>query len=118
MLSHMFQVDIAMEKKIASFALLTVYAKLFYWMRVFDSTAAFIRMLTEIVKDCIPFMVFLVICIGMFATPLLVLDQARYANGLSDSPINEEVFGTPFFDSIIRSYLVGLGEFGMDNFSE
>jgi hypothetical protein len=34
------------------------------------------------------------------------------------TPINEEVFGEPIVDSFIRSYLVGLGEFGMDNFSD
>ena len=94
-----------------------MYAKLFYWMRLFDDYAAFIRMLQEIVIDIVPFMVFLVICIGMFSNSLLLLDQSRRLNGI-DAPINEPVFGFAWFDSFVRQYLVGLGEFGMDNNGE
>jgi len=32
--------------------------------------------------------------------------------------INEPIFGWNFSDAFFRQYLVGLGEFGMDNFSE
>jgi len=38
-------------------------------------------------------------------------------NGI-DAPINEPVFGFAWFDSFVRQYLVGLGEFGMDNNGE
>ena len=95
-----------------------MYAKFFYWLRIFDGTAAFIRMLKEIISDAIPFLIFLVICIGMFSNPMLLLDRSRTNSGIDDKPINEEVLGLPFVDSFLRSYLVGLGEFGMDNFSE
>jgi hypothetical protein len=74
-------------------------------------------MLKEIIIDIIPFLIFLLICIGMFANPMVLLDQVRLVMGIP-APINEEVFGEPLVDSFIRSYLVGLGEFGMDNFSE
>lgn len=94
-----------------------MYVKLFYWMRLFDDFAAFIRILSEIVVDTVPFMVFLVICIGMFSNSLLLLDQSRRLNGI-DAPIDEPVFGFAWLDAFVRQYLVGLGEFGMDNFGE
>jgi len=71
---HMLGSDLHTQKCFAAFSLFFLWIKLFYFMRIFDSTAAFIRMLSEIIKDCIPFAIFLAICVGAFANPLMLLD--------------------------------------------
>jgi hypothetical protein len=71
---HWFGDDLRKQLKLGSIALFFVYLKFFYWMRIFDSTAAFLRMLKEIIIDIIPFLIFLLICIGMFANPMVLLD--------------------------------------------
>lgn len=117
MLMHAFDAPIGSQKTIASVAVFVLYVKFFYWLRLFDSTAAFIRMLKEIIIDIVPFLTFLVVCVGMFANSLLILDQGRRLSGI-DAPIASEVFGIPVLDFFVRSYLIGLGEFEMDNYSE
>ena len=63
-----------LEKKAGSLAMFLMFMRFFYWMRLFDSTAAFIRILKEIIKDIRPFLIFLAICISMFAVPNYMLD--------------------------------------------
>lgn len=38
-------------------------------------------------------------------------------NGI-ENLVNQEVFGIPWIDAFVRSYMVGLGEFDMENFGE
>ena len=57
--------------------MLMMYIKLFYWLRLFESTAAFIRMLYEIIVDIKPFLTFLLFAISMFANSTLLLDQSK-----------------------------------------
>ena len=74
-------------------------------------------MIKEILYDIIPFMIFLVICIAMFSNTVLMFDQSRKLQD-NDALITDEVFGIPWIDAFVRSYLIGLGEFAMDNFNE
>ena len=61
-----------------------MYIKLFYWLRLFESTAAFIRMLKEIINDCKPFAVFLFVCVAMFGNTMLLFDQSRKIMGVEE----------------------------------
>ena len=58
-----------------------------------------------------------VVCIGMFANPILLLDKSR-AQHTDEAPIHEEVMGLPFLDAFLRTYLVGLGDFQMETFGD
>lgn len=113
--AHAMGYDIRIQKLMASVAMLMMYIKLFYWLRLFEATAAFIRMLAEIVQDIIPFLTFLVCCISMFANSMLILDQSRRLAGAKESLITP-VFDVPFLDAFFRTYLVALGEFDMDGY--
>ena len=114
---HSLETSVQSQKTAAAISIFILYIKFFYWLRLFDSTAAFIRMLREIVLDIEPFLVFLLVCIAMFSNTFLIFDQSRRLQGRYDERIIEEVFGIPWIDAFVRSYLVGLGEFGMDNYS-
>jgi hypothetical protein len=62
---------------IASIALLCMWFKLFYWMRLFKPFSAFIRMISEIVKDIQVFLVMLIISLLAFANIIFVLNKNR-----------------------------------------
>ena len=106
---------------VASVATLLLWFKLFYWMRLFKPFSAFIRMITEIIKDIQVFMVMLIIALMSFANVIFILNLNREENGCGDSeecgPIYENLVGVPPIDALIHSYLTGLGEFGKDNYS-
>ena len=95
--------------------MLMMYIKLFYWLRLFEATAAFIRMIYEIIEDVKPFLIFLVCAIAMFANSILLLDQNRRLTSEEDRLITP-VFGIGFLDAFVRTYLVSLGEYPIDNF--
>ena len=100
---------------LASVAIFFMWFKLFYWMRLFKPFSAFIRMITEIVKDVQVFLVMLLIALGAFANVIFVLNLNRLD---SDSdPIFDPVIGIAPVDAMIHAYLTGLGEFGKDNYS-
>lgn len=101
---------------IASVALLLMWFKLFYWMRLFKPFSAFIRMITEIIKDIQVFLVMLLIALGSFANVIFVLNQNRKHDDLP--VIFEPLIGVPPIDAIIHAYLTGLGDFNKDTYSE
>lgn len=74
---HAMDTSVPSQKTAAAFSIFLLYIKFFYWLRLFDSTAAFIRMLKEIIQDIVPFLTFLVVCIAMFANTFLIFDQSR-----------------------------------------
>ena len=71
---HSIDSSIPSQKTAAAISIFLLYIKFFYWLRLFDSTAAFIRMLKEIISDIVPFMTFLIVCVAMFANTFLIFD--------------------------------------------
>ena len=71
---HALGADIQWQKTLGTFSIFMLYVKLFYWLRLFDETAAFIRMLREIIIDIVPFLTFLVTCVAMFSNTMLIFD--------------------------------------------
>ena len=84
---HLSSMQIHNVKVVAALSIFMMYIKLFYWLRLFESSAAFIRMIKEIISDCVPFGVFLFVCVAMFSNTLLLFDQSRRLEGI-DGMIN------------------------------
>lgn len=101
---------------IGSVAILLMWVKMFYWMRLFKPFSAFIRMITEIIKDVKVFLVMLLISLFAFANIIFVLNWNRIKDG--EAMIYDDLVGSPPIDAIIHAYLTGLGDFGKDNYSE
>ena len=57
-----------------------LWFKLFYWMRLFKPFGAFIRMITEILRDIRVFLVMLLISISAFANIIFLLNFNREEN--------------------------------------
>mmetsp|Transcript_102001 Transcript_102001/g.140935 ORF Transcript_102001/g.140935 Transcript_102001/m.140935 type:complete len:374 (+) Transcript_102001:574-1695(+) len=98
-------------RQIASVAVFLLWVKMFYWMRLFGPTAAFLRMIIEIIRDSMQFIVMFFICIFMFSNALFMLN----ANRDPDDTLFDPDLAAPM-NSIIYEYLIGLGEFGVDSY--
>jgi hypothetical protein len=101
---------------LGSFAVVLLWVKLFYWLRLFKDFSAFIRIISEIVKDIRVFSVMLALCLAAFANCIIVLNNNREIN--DQTPIFDSYVGWGPADALIHAYLTGLGDFNKDNYSE
>lgn len=99
---------------VGSFAVFIMWVKFFYWMRIFKSYAAFIRMVADQLKSIKVFVVMMSMCLLAFATVIIVLQHNRDAD---TEPIFDEFTGNTLADAMIHAYLTGLGDFNKDNYS-
>ena len=62
---------------LGSVAVVMLWMKLFYWLRIFKPFSQFIRIIGEIVKDIRVFSAMLLLCIAAFANSLMILQDNR-----------------------------------------
>lgn len=86
---------------------------MFDWLRLFDKTSFFIKLIGETLVDILPFMILLVTSLMMFGVPVAMLNLNR-AEG--DNDIVSTIFGFWIFDLLANQYFLSLGEFNTDNF--
>lgn len=115
--------DMKQVRIFAAVAIFVLWIKMFFWMRLFDSTSGFIRMLIETLSDIKVFMCMLLLCLFMFGNTTLILNQNRYDvmiegdDGYEPALLVGEHFGMGYVDAIMDQYMLGLGEFQMDNYN-
>lgn len=108
-----FDIEYDLLIAVASIAVIFLYLKVFYWMRLFESLAYYVRMVTETISDISFFIILFLLCVLTFAHAVFVLN--RNAKG-DDDKLYEASFGYAPADVMVNQYLLGLGEFGFDNF--
>ena len=59
----------------ASISSVFLWFMLYYWMRLFPSTAFYVLMIGETLKDISSFLLIFIICICTFGNAVLILDQ-------------------------------------------
>jgi hypothetical protein len=101
--------EVAMIRPIASICVIILWIKLFYFLRVFESTSKLIRMIFEIVNDMKNYLIVLSIGIFGFANGFYILSQNQ--QGL------DPFAGETFLGSVIYSYRFTLGDFSTDDFN-
>ena len=98
------------ERPIACLGLIILWIKMFYFMRVYDSTSQLIRMIIEIVIDMGNFLKVLLIGIIGFTGGLYIMQQ-----GLDNRDSeNTRFVGDNFVKAFIYTYRMTLGDFSMD----
>lgn len=95
--------------RVAAISVLVLYFKLFYFLRIFFATAYLVRMIIEIMLDMKFFVSVLMIATVAFA-------NAFYILGRNSDPETGNLAGENFFDALIFSYKMGLGDFITDGF--
>ena len=89
-----------------------IWSKLFDWMRMFDTTQFYIKLIVVTVYDIYPFFIIFPVFLMTFGSSLFILNTNRD----SSHELIEPTLGYWAIDTLINQYLLSLGEFGMDNF--
>jgi len=96
--------------RVAALSVLVLYFKLFYFLRIFSSTAYLVRMIIEIMLDMKFFVGVLILATTAFGNAFYILGR--------NSPEEEgNLAGDNFVDAFIFSYKMGLGDFSTYGFS-
>ena len=99
---------------LAAFASCCQMVKCYDWLRLFESTSFYILLITETLNDIKPFMILLAVTLLTFGIPMVLLNLNRS----EDNAIIDPVFGFWLLDLVMNQYLLALGEFNMDAFSD
>jgi len=108
-----FDISYSLLVSLASVAIIFLYMKLFYWLRIFENLAYYVRMVSETIYDIAYFIILFVLCVFSFAHAVFVLNRNAVAE---DQELYGPSFGFRPTDAIVNQYLLGLGEFNTDNF--
>ena len=84
------------------------------WLRVFETTVIYIRLIKQTVIDMIPFTILLIIFVGLFSFAILVLNLTR---DKTDALYNEDISKSDYLNALMSQYLLTLGEFDLEHFS-
>lgn len=93
----------------AAISLLFLWLKLFYFGRVFTSTAALIRMIIEITFDMRYFLVLMLVAVAGFANSFYILAR-------NDTEADPVFTGNSYGEAFLYSYRTGMGDFSVDGF--
>jgi hypothetical protein len=90
-ISDIYEVSYYRGKTISSLAVFFLWLKMFYFLRIFLPTAAFIRMITEVIKDMAIFTLMLFGIFLAFTNAFFILDSA-FANEVVDRATGSSPF--------------------------
>jgi len=98
------------SNSVASVAILLMWVKLFYFLRIFNSTAHLIRMIIEIISDMRYFVIVLMLAVLAFGNSFYILGRNDTVNATPFS-------GTTFPLAFIMSWRMGTGDFDTTTFA-
>ena len=102
----------------SAICLIVLWIRMFYFLRVFESTARLIRMIIEIVNDMKNYLVVLFIGILGFTGGLFILQQGLTTTEENGDVVQNLFVGTDAFQAFIYTYRMALGDFQLDNFND
>lgn len=79
---------------ITGIAVFLMWLKLFYFLRLFKNTAAFIRMIVEMIKDIRVFLLVFFIAIFAFANAYAIFDRASETSQIVDGSMLQSIIYT------------------------
>merc|ERR1712032_1290324 len=95
-----------------------MWLKVFYWLRIFDKTAFFMNLLKRTLQDIPAFLIMLILAFTAFGNLFYIYNQWRTNRDfIGEGIFNEELKDQHFFNSLVYSYKLGLGDFDTENFT-
>ena len=105
--------ETAMILSIAQDVLLGIV--LINWLRVFEATVIYIRLIQQTVIDVLAFFLLYLVVTGIFSFAVLIMNLRRTtANSLYD----DEISTSTLFNAFLSQYLLTLGEFNFDSYTK
>lgn len=102
------------RRVIASISCLVIWMKMFDWLRLFDATSFYIKLIMQTIKDIMPFMSIFPFFMFTVGTSVYILNMERE----DDSEVMDEYLGQWTIDVFISQYLLALGDWDTGSFSE
>ena len=97
---------------------------MFYWMRLFKTTAFFMNLLWKTIKGILTFLMVLLLLLLTLTNLIFIMDKIDHdvdhidpKTGSMSRIITDHV-GNDFLNSAIHMYLLSLGEFDFDDYSK
>ena len=87
-----------------------MWAKTFYWMRLFSGTSFYIRLILETINDIKYFFILFTFIMMCFGNTLLVMNQGRA------DEIYSKQFNVSFIDAMLNQYILAIGDYDTDGF--
>ena len=103
-------VDVSDLRLMAAFASFLLIAKIFDWLRLFESTAFYVQLLRATLINISSFMLLFFVAILLFGLPLSMFNQSRSKTNEEEQIISEQLYMW-LEDVIYNQYLLALGEF-------
>ena len=101
------------RKSMAAILVFLIWSKMFDWLRLFDTTSFYIKLIVVTITDILPFFLIFPIFLLMFGSSMYILQTNRG----DKNAVVEEYVGWWGIDTTFNQYLLSLGEFGIDEFS-
>ena len=103
---------------IVAVAVLLIWLRFFYWLRVFERPAFFIHLITETIYGTFSFLFLMTVLLLLFANVLYVFNVSNHSYMYLDDQTlyPEEIENQYFINSLIHFYLIALGEFSFDDY--
>jgi len=94
-----------------------MWYRLIRWMRLFDDTAFYWKILSETISDSFTFLILFFLAMGLFANMIYIFNIDRVA-ARDENQLIEPIFEIPFLDAFYGLYLNTIGEYEatLDNF--
>ena len=90
--------DLGTRRIMAALLVLIIWAKMFSWLRMFDTTAFFIKLIKQTLADIMPFVIIFPIFLAMFGCSMYILSTSREAG----HEVIEEALGIWVLDMFIN----------------
>ena len=100
---------------VAAISVFIMWMKMFDWLRLFEPTSFYIKLVTATFNDLTSFMLLFLTGLAMFGSSMYMLQLSSTSR---DDSVIDSLLGHFFLDSLVNQYLLGLGEFAMDGFEE
>jgi len=128
---EVLMMSVEMTRIIAAITVFLLWIKVFYWMRLFESTAYFINLISQTIADIKIFLYLVLIVVIAFANVFFILNNNTASNETyrqnhlvddgSGNMVMQDKFsyiqgytGISYIDPFISTFLIWMGEFNLE----
>ena len=96
-------------------AILTLWSNFFDWLRLFDETSFYIKLVEKTFQDIVQFMILFFIALAMIGSAMYALELS-FDYGENSDRIVDNTFDYFILNFLYNQYMLALGEFALDGF--
>lgn len=119
LVTHVPLMPIIYLRLFGALACFFMWIKIFYWMRLFRSTAYYVKLIAQTIEDCLTFTLMVFIILLAFTSFFYILNMNLEGTKDAESYARRYVGDhSHYANALLTSYLIYLGEFKYGKFSK